>query len=573
MRRLYPLAFLFLGTAAFAQDPILGPQFRVSIDPISKSASETTGAATKDGMEIVAGFVDFRPGNVFRNAFALTSNGGQSWAHVVLRPPVGFEANTEADPMTAYDPRTNTLFAGGISAAKCIYVARKTPGQNTFGPAMIARIADWPDKGWMAAGPRPGLPNSTRLYITYNEGIIWSDDLGASWVPPVGLGQGYGFLPRVGAQGELFLTYWDGFWGIKFTKSLDGGQTWSTVVQPGTRLASWGVESYGIPGTFRNFTNNTMAVNPVNGDIVIVWVDQTNIVNNQKNLDLYMSKSSDQGATWTDATRLPFRPLNQVSDMIFPWVEFTKDGRLHLFSMDTSYDPGQIDGVPHGLWDQVYFYSDDSGSTWSPRMRLTPVSWDSFFDGNGYNFLGDYQGMAASDKSVFPIYPDTRLGESEAHGNKIFNPIEWPTSFELSSGSLISPPNLSALFWKDSLALIAKPLNQSGRTTPIQFEMTSEGLPSSAPASLSVSVTSSAGPGSLEQEIHMFDAVTSAWDLVDRRPLTQIDSTATIALSNPSRYILPATRTARWRVIFKPFTRQALSGTASINQAVLLMDP
>ncbi|MEQ1936157.1 MAG: sialidase family protein, partial [Fimbriimonadaceae bacterium] len=412
---------------------IIGPQVRTSLDNLSKSGSETTGAASANGLEILAGFVDFRTDGTIKNAFSVSSNGGSTWSHLVVRPPAQYQDNLEADPMTAYDPRTNTLFAGGISRAKCIYVAKKLPGQNAFTPSTVAVLSAWPDKGWMAAGPRPGMPNTTRLYVTYNEGIIWSDDLGTNWTPPLSLGTGFGFLPRVGPEGQLYLTYWDGYWGIKFTKSLDGGQTWSPVLQPATRMQSWGVENYGIPGTFRNFTNNTMTVNPANGDIVIFYVDQTNIVNGQKNLDLYMVKSSDQGATWTDAERLPFRPLNQISDMIFPWVEFTKDGRLHLFAMDTALNPDQTDGASHGLWDQTYYYSDNSGVTWSSRFQLTPSAWDSFNEGSGASFLGDYQGMAISDHAVWPVYPDTRTGQAENYVNQISIPDNFILSLNKSS--------------------------------------------------------------------------------------------------------------------------------------------
>lgn len=577
MKRFCTFAFAVLTSLVAAQDPIIGAPVRVSVDNQCNSASETTGAATTDGLEILAGFVDFRPDGTFKNSFAVTSNGGQTWSHIVLRPPFAYQATVEADPMTAFDPRTNTLFAGGISAAKCIYVAKKTPGQNSFGPSLIARIASWPDKGWMAAGPRPGLPDTTRLYITYNEGIIWSDDMGITWVPPLSLGQGYGFLPRVGPDGVLYLTYWDGYWGIKFTKSLDGGQTWSAPVQPATRLVSWGVENYGIPGLFRDFTSNAMAINPINGEVVIMWFDQTNIVNGQKNLDLYMVRSSDGGASWTDGERLPFRPLNQVSDMIFPWIEFTKDGRLHLFAMDTSYNLGQTDGATHGWWDQVYCYSDDSGVTWSQRFRLTPVSWDSYYDGTGYKFLGDYQGMAVAGKSVFPVYPDTHTGSAEAYVNRIYDPVERPTTFRITGGSYRTDATVAALYRKDGTTLNARPLfpGLSGAGPPLIIEMTAKGLSLINPSALSISTTSWAGPGSAVQQISVFNVQTLSWDLVDTRALGQTATTVTISLNSPTSYISPSTGTARWRVAYRPPLGQEFgaSWSASLDQTVLLVVP
>lgn len=562
---------LALANLSTAQDPLIGPQIRLSSNNLCLSASETTGVASNDGQEIVAGFVDYRADNTFKTAFAVTSDGGSSWSHIVVRPPTGFQASTEADPMTAYDARTGTLFAGGISAGKCLYVARKTPGQNQFEPSVVARVATAPDKGWMAAGPRPDMPDSTRLYITYNEGVVWSDDLGTTWSPPVGLGVGYGFLPRVGPQGELDLTYWDGYWGIKFTQSLDGGATWSSPVQIATRLMSWGVTNYGVPGQFRDFTNNTMAVNPVNGDIVIIYFDQTNIVNGQKNLDLYMVRSQDHGQTWTDSERLPFRPIGQVSDMVFPWLEFTRDGRLHLFAMDTSYNPGQTDGLEHGYWDQVYYTSDDSGATWSAKFRLTPTSWDSYYDGNGYKFLGDYQGMAVSDKTVFPIYPDTSTHQAECTTNPIYNPIVRPGSFDWFRGSNTSG-SLSNLFLHDANSAQAHPGFVANATEPpVQLETTTTGLPAS-PTSLSVRLWASSSVQNVLQTVRLKNVLTGQWELLDSRMASQALTQTDVTVANPGQYITG--NALQLRIAFKAVGFvPTFAWAASVDQSVLLVVP
>lgn len=570
MRRAWPIV-LALAVCAGSQDPIVGPQQRVSLDALSKSGSETTGAATADGSEILAGFVDFRTNGTITNSFGVTSDGGQSWLHLVLRAPTGFQDSLEADPMTAYDPRTNTLFAGGISRAKCIYVAQKIPGQNAFGPSRVAVSSAWPDKGWMAAGPRPGLPNTTRLYVTYNEGIIWSDDLGITWTPPLSLGTGYGFLPRVGPAGELYLTYWDGYWGIKFTKSLDGGVTWSAPIQPATRMTSWGVENYGIPGTFRNFTNNTMAVNPVTGEIVILYVDQTNIVNGQKNLDLYFVRSSDGGATWTPSQRLPFRPLDQISDMIFPWIEFTKEGRLHLFAMDTAPTPGQTDGASEGFWDQTYYYSDDSGTSWSSMHRLTPTSWrSSYHNTGGTNFLGDYQGMAISGKSVFPVYPDTTLTQAEVYVNPIYNPIERPTSYRWSIGTPLSG-SLPNLFMRDGVFVRANPRLVANYGEAAQLE-TTVSVPTNSPSSMKVCVWGGVSTVNLQQRVEMFNVVSGLWDTLDVRPAAHGVANTVVNVTSPSNYL--AANTAKVRVTYRSILRRPTrSWTASVDQSVLLVVP
>ena len=81
------------------------------------------------------------------------------------------------------------------------------------------------DKGWLAAGPAPGVPDSTRLYVAYNLGLQASADLGATWSDLVTLDFGVAQLPRVGPNGELYIAYWDFEDRVGLQRSFDGGTT------------------------------------------------------------------------------------------------------------------------------------------------------------------------------------------------------------------------------------------------------------------------------------------------------------------------------------------------------------
>lgn len=576
MKRTLIISFALASTLTVAQDPILNSQVRMSVDNLSNSGNETSAVASADGMEILGGFNDYRTDGTIKASFGVSSDGGQTWNHVMVRPPAANQTTVEGDPMSGYDPRTNTLFAGAIAFGGNggVYLAKKTPGQNTFGASVMCRVSSGADKEWLAIGPRPGLPNTTRLYIAYNEGVIRSDDLGSTWTAPTSLGSGIGFLPRVGPNGEVYVTYWDFNFGIKFRRSLDGGVTWSAATQPATRLATWGVQNYGIPGTFRNPPIHTMAVSPTTGDIVIMYFDQTNIVSGQRNLDLYMTRSTNQGTTFSAPVRLPFRPLTQISDMIYPWIEFTKDGRLHLMTMDTSLNPGQTDGVQHGLWNQVYYYSDDEGGTWSQTMRLTPASWDSFNDGIGGVFLGDYQGMAISDRSVFPVYPDTHTNQAEVYTNKIYNPIERPTSFSMFRGVLISG-GLSSLFLRDSSSVIAKSgVTANASEPPIQLQASTSGILNNSPSSMKAYVSAFVSSVNIQQQVSFRNINTNQWDVVDTRVASLTEANIVVNVPNPVNYITPGSGTVSWRVTFKPTGPVNNSGwTANVNQDILYIVP
>jgi len=221
-RGLIVAAICLLPSGVFAQVTV-GPPIRIDVGGSTFAANETTvSASDANPLEIIAGWNDWRrsgSSELINAAFSLSMDGGQTWTDFLIRPPTPNQSGVEGDPMTAADPRTGTLWAGAISFSagsnSGIFVARKDPGETTFHPAVMARTSNGTDKCWMAAGPRPGLPDTTRLYVAYNEGVIWSDNMGDTWTSPVSLGSGLGFLPRIGPNGELYIVYWDGGTGMK----------------------------------------------------------------------------------------------------------------------------------------------------------------------------------------------------------------------------------------------------------------------------------------------------------------------------------------------------------------------
>lgn len=309
--------------------------------------------------------------------------------------------------MVAHDDRTGTLWIGAISFPTQpgdtggIYVARLDPGETEFAPSVMAETG-FVDKGWMAAGPRPGEPESTRLYCAYNLGIIWSDDMGDTWTNPVSLGSGIGFLPRVGPGGEVYVAYWDFGTGVKLRRSLDGG-AFFTDHTIATRMDVWGTQDGSrFPGGFRVPSINYLDVDPNDGTLYVVYFDTTDIdpgPPTRWNVDLYFTRSVDHGISWTTPVVIN-RDGSPTGDQFFPWIEVSSNGRLDIVWLD-SRNVAQADGIggSTALLDAYYMYSTDSGGTWT-EARLTPQTWSS----DSVSFIGDYSGMAVADNRVYPVY-------------------------------------------------------------------------------------------------------------------------------------------------------------------------
>ena len=375
------LSVLAAASLAAAQpEPIIGPQVRIDPDGGTFAANETTCSVSEaNPLEIIAGWNDWRrsptvPNELINSGFSLSVDGGETWTDFLIRPPAQYESDVEGDPMTAFDPRTGTLWAGAITWGypNAIYVARKDPGATEFEPSVAARAGGFLDKCWMAAGPTYGDPDSTRLYVAYNEGVIWSDDMGDTWTSPKSLGYGIGFLPRVGPEGEIYVAYWDLSYGMRMARSLNGGSSFSDHLIA-NRMDYWSTgDGSRFPGNFRVPALAYLDVDMNTGHLYAAYFDTTNIVEGQKNVDIYFTKSTDQGTSWTTPVIIN-GDGDPPGDQFFCWLEVDEFSRLHMVYFDSRHTE-QSDGIKHGMFDAYYAYSGDDGETWLESVSYTHLT-------------------------------------------------------------------------------------------------------------------------------------------------------------------------------------------------------
>lgn len=386
----------------------VGPEIRIDQMPGQHPSSEVTQAASVANPLVgICGWNDFIFAGA-RSVFGITRDGGESWTQVTLRPSLEFQSDAEADPMSAYDPRTGTLWAGAVSFGTNggVYCARLEPGQSDFEPTQMIQVTAGADKGWMAAGPDPIDLDKTRVYAAYNFGVARSTDMGDTWQGPVSLGLGISFLPRTGPNGELYVAYWDFDSKHFLRRSFDGGETFGPPITIADRMDVWATQSNtAIPGLFRAPSFQGLAVDQNSGHLYCVYPDTTSQTGTQRDVDVYFTKSVDQGATWSVPTVINGdAPFEQ--DQFFPWIEVDEDGGLHVLFNDTRHN-AQVDEASGALLDSYYAYSDDDGASWTER-RLTPSSWDSqdALLGGGFNFgyLGDYLGLSVGGGRALPSY-------------------------------------------------------------------------------------------------------------------------------------------------------------------------
>ena len=194
---------------------------------------------------------------------------------------------------------------------------------------------------------------------------------------------------------------------IGFSKSLDGGVTWSTAIRALNNIK--GIRNNGSltqnqrSNSFPSMTCD-ISNGPNKGALYIVW---TNIgvpgVNNGPGCDAYMIKSTDKGDTWSTPMRIN-QNIADGKDHYFPWITCDPaNGYLSVVFYDGR-------NVAASQVETYMAYSTNGGSTWTDMkvsdVAFTPAPIPNMATG----YMGDYLGITAYNGQVYPTWTDNRLG-------------------------------------------------------------------------------------------------------------------------------------------------------------------
>lgn len=260
-----------------------------------------------------------------------------------------------------------------------------------------------------------------------------SSDGGATWSTPLRISK-YGgdcidsdntvegAVPSVGPSGEIYVT-WVGINGIVFNKSLDGGLTWLPAEELVTSVpGGW---DYNIAGLQRcnglpaQVCDLSGGVN--HGTIYVNWTDQRN---GTTDTDVWLIKSSDGGNTWSTPFRVNDDPVGK--QQFLSWMTIDQaTGYLYVIYYDRRNHPAGSE-----LTDVYLAVSTDGGNSFTNYLVNS-----SSFDPSPSVFFGDYTGISAHNNMVRPIWMEydsgtlsvwtaivdaTTLGFSERNNHPLF---------------------------------------------------------------------------------------------------------------------------------------------------------
>jgi len=199
-----------------------------------------------------------------------------------------------------------------------------------------------------------------------------------------------GAVPAIGPNGEIYVA-WSGPAGIVFDRSLDGGETWLdndifVTAQPGGwNLSIPGVNrSNGFPITVCDLSNG-----PNHGTIYINYADQSN---GNDDADIWLVKSTDGGNNWSEPVRVNNDPPGK--QQFFTWMAVDQsNGTLYFVFYDRR-------NHVNNATDVFMAVSHDGGLTFDNFK----ISNEPFTPSESGYFFGDYNNIAAVNNVVRPVW-------------------------------------------------------------------------------------------------------------------------------------------------------------------------
>lgn len=408
----YFTLLLLLAINATAQFP------NVLISSFNEPEEVTIAINTKNTNQMIAG-------SNINNQYK-SSDGGLTWQSSILSctnygvwgdPVVFWDTTGAAYFMHLSNPPSST--AGGSWVDRI--VIQKSANAGTSYPqcnAVGKNSTKVQDKPWYAVNPQ-----DNSIHITWTQFddygstspldsslILYSKSIdgGQNWTTPKRISKiagdcidsdntVEGAVPAIGPNGEIYVA-WNGPNGLVFQKSLDSGITWLPQETP--IIATPNGWDYNITGLQRcnglPFTMCDLSNSPYKGTVYVNWSDQR--VSNT-DTDVFIMKSTDGGNTWSNVIRVNDDAPGKHQFMSSMSIDQT-NGNLYV----VYYDRRNYSG--NDSTDVYLAVSKDEGGSFQ-NYKINQNS----FKPTSTTFFGDYIGVSAHNNVVRPIWMQLNNGQ------------------------------------------------------------------------------------------------------------------------------------------------------------------
>lgn len=396
----------------------------------------------KNAKQIVSGANDYNCTSSYA-AFYASNDGGSTWNMNCMGTLAGEQGC--GDPSVGYD-LNNTVYATSLencttTTSSIIFEKSTNNGTTWSAPAIVVSPTFFDgevDKSWLQIDDNASSPHANTLYLSVTQfnsndtseqiSVSHSSNGGATW--QTSLVESVANYPvvdqfsdlAIGKDGTVYVSWMrctaGGSTGdcggtlasFYFSKSTDGGNTWSSPVViaqatlapddcPRTFPCFYG----GIPNTMERVSNIPVmdidnSAGTHRGNLYVVFYTWTGSF-----MAVKVATSTNGGSSW--GTPVAVAPSSDTHDQFFPWLSVSSGGIVGISWLDRRDDPQNISY-------RAYFtYSTTGGTSFATNKALATALSNPFNDGFGGEFMGDYtcnSWTSARPPTLFASWMDTR---------------------------------------------------------------------------------------------------------------------------------------------------------------------
>jgi len=350
-------------------------------------------------------------------------DGGRTWRDNGALPlPAG--ASGGADVSAAFNAAGIGFVAAGSATpdptGRGVSVWRTDDGGRSFQRPVAVASHQFVDHPWLASDPTPG-PAGGALYVAWvtrhaagqgpREGVAFSrsGDGGRSFTRPrlISVPPGGVTAPVVaaGPGGAVYVAYVTATSGptptlvVELVASRDHGRRFGPPVALGPTV-------FGLtPQPNLTLPSGPMvATDPHDGTVYVVYTAMRPGAVGGAAAAIVLARSRDSGRTWTTAALVTATSPRDQAVAFQPQVAVNAAGTVALSYLS----------LTRGRVAVMLAQSVTHGARFTPAQRITTRSFDPALglpgDKEGLWWIGDYQGLAAGPRSLYPCWGDTRTG-------------------------------------------------------------------------------------------------------------------------------------------------------------------
>jgi len=392
-----------------------------------------------------------------------SEDAGLTWGGSVQ----GAGGSNSGDPTTAINIDGSRMYVNYISNSYGMGISYSTNNGSTWSTATVTpNPGSMTDKNHMWIDNSPVSPYLGNLYVAWtdfggsndseiclktssNGGTTWGTLMNISSAVNAG-SHNQGVNIQTGPDGQVYAV-WSVYdsWpsdekALGFTKSTNGGTSFAPATKIINNIRGIRTTEVGKNHRVNSFPSMTVDISggSYNGTIYVVW---TNIgvpgVNTGTSADVYLIKSTDEGATWSTPAKINQDPAGMGKKHYFPWI--CCDPESGILSV-VFYDDRNVGSTQ----DEVYCANSfDGGLTWED-FKVSDVAFSpSAMPGLAGGYMGDYLGITARGSKVYPVWTDTRNNLFMTYTSPyVTNNLPKPNSLTVQLDEVTGATTLNWLF-------------------------------------------------------------------------------------------------------------------------------